>query len=231
MSPDDILSLLGPANRTSQDGWRLFKILAETVEAFERLNDLPPCVSIFGSARASSESPVYKDTVTVARLLAEAGYGIITGGGPGLMEAGNKGACEGGGPSVGLHIHLPREQKVNEYVQTRCEFRYFFIRKLIFVKYATAYVIMPGGMGTIDELSEAFVLAQTGRIKPFPIVLYGSAFWGGLLDWLRETMVGAGYINEDELDLMVIKDSPEEVADFIRQRVPAPGNPFATGGA
>ena len=208
-----------PEPITAQDSWRVFKIISETVEGFETLSRVQNCVSIFGSARAKPDSQVYKDTVTIAKMLAENGYGIITGGGPGLMEAGNKGACEGNGASVGLHIHLPHEQGVNPYVKTRCNFRYFFIRKLMFVKYAMAYVVMPGGMGTIDEFSEAFVLAQTHRIKPFPVVLYGSAFWSGLIDWLRDVMVRDGYINESELDLMVVKDTPEEVLQHIRRHL------------
>lgn len=211
--------MLGPANPTAQDAWRLFKIVSETVEGFETLSRVNCCVSIFGSARAKPDTQIYQDTQTIARMLAQQGYGIITGGGPGLMEAGNKGACEGEGESIGLHIHLPFEQNVNAYVKTRCDFRYFFIRKLMFVKYACAYVVMPGGMGTIDELSEAFVLAQTKRIRPFPIVLYGSAFWSGLLDWIRTTMVRDGYIEENELDLLIIKDTPEDVVDYIRRHV------------
>lgn len=202
-----------------EDSWRMFKIISETVEGFETLNSLPGCVSIFGSARAKPESQIYQDTVCVARLLAENGYGVITGGGPGLMEAGNKGASEGNGESVGLHIHLPHEQSANQYIKTRCDFRYFFIRKFMFVKYALAYVVMPGGMGTIDEFSEAFVLAQTKRIKPFPIILYGSEFWGGLLDWVRDVMARDGYINKDELDLVTVKDTPEEVLQYIQRYV------------
>jgi uncharacterized protein (TIGR00730 family) len=203
----------------NQDSWRMFKIIGETIEGFETLSKLQDCVSIFGSARVRPDTQIYKDTVSIARLLAESGFGIITGGGPGLMEAANKGACEGKGASVGLHIHLPNEQSCNPYVKIRCDFRYFFIRKLMFVKYARAYVVMPGGMGTLDELSEAFVLAQTGRIAPLPIVLYGSAFWSGLLDWVRSVMVSEGYIKESELDLLVIKDTPEEVAQHIRRSV------------
>ncbi len=163
---------------------------------------------------------MYKETVSLARLLAENGYGIITGGGPGLMEAANKGACEGGGDSIGLHIHLPHEQHVNEYVKIRCDFRYFFIRKLMFVKYAAAYVVMPGGMGTLDEFSEAFVLVQTKRIQPIPIILYGKEFWEGLLDWVRKTIVRDGYMREEELELCVVKDSPEEVLRYLQNRVP-----------
>ncbi|MDR2488936.1 MAG: TIGR00730 family Rossman fold protein [Desulfovibrio sp.] len=208
-----------PQSTTDQESWRAFKIIAELVEGFEALSRVQNCVSIFGSARAKPESPIYRDTTAIARLLAENGYGVITGGGPGLMEAGNRGACEGGGDSVGLHIHLPHEQECNPHVTIRCNFRYFFLRKLMFVKYAKAYVVMPGGMGTIDEFSEAFVLVQTKRIKPFPIILYGSAFWKGLLGWVREVMARDGYINESELDLLVVKDTPEEVVRHIRQHV------------
>jgi uncharacterized protein (TIGR00730 family) len=216
-------SHLGPASPTSRgDAWRIFKIMAETIDGFEVMSTLPGSISIFGSARASRESQVYKDTETIARLLAEDGYGIITGGGPGLMEAGNKGAVAGGGHSVGLHIHLPHEQEMNKYVTIPLAFRYFFIRKLMFVKYACAYVVMPGGMGTIDELSEAFVLMQTRRIDPFPIVLYGSEFWGGFLDWTRKVMVRDGYMRESELDLVTVKDTPEEVLEHIRLHVGRP---------
>jgi len=203
----------------AEDAWRTLKIMAETVDGFETLNSIHGGVSIFGSARAKPDSKIYNDTVTIARLLAEKGYSVITGGGPGLMEAGNKGACEGNGDSVGLHIHLPHEQNANQYIKTRCDFRYFFIRKFMFVKYACAYVVMPGGMGTIDELSDAFVLAQTRRIRPFPIVLYDSGFWGGLLDWIRDVMVREGYIDAEELDLITVKDEPEEVLRYIQRHV------------
>jgi len=196
--------------------------MAETIDGFEVLSTLPGSISIFGSARAPQDSQVYKDTETIARLLAEDGYGIITGGGPGLMEAGNKGAVAGGGHSVGLHIHLPHEQEMNKYVTTPLAFRYFFIRKLMFVKYACAYVVMPGGMGTIDELAEAFVLMQTRRIDPFPIVLYDSEFWGGFLDWIRKIMIRDGYMREDELDLVTVKDTPEEVLEHLRLHVSRP---------
>lgn len=204
---------------SNQDSWRLFKIISEIVEGFEALSGVHKSVSIFGSARAKPGTPVYEETVEIARQLAEAGYGVITGGGPGLMEAANKGAADAGGASVGLHIHLPREQQVNQYVKTRCDFRYFFVRKLMFVKFAMAYVVMPGGMGTIDELSEAFVLAQTSRIKPFPIILYGSEYWKGFVDWMKERMVADGYINAKELDLFVMRDSPESVVEHIRRHV------------
>jgi uncharacterized protein (TIGR00730 family) len=197
----------------------MFRIIAEAVDGFEKLGDAGKCVSIFGSARATEDDPMYATTQTIAKKLAEAGYGIITGGGPGFMEAGNRGALEGGGESIGLHIHLPNEQEPNSYIKTRCDFRYFSIRKLMFVKYSMAYVVMPGGMGTIDELSEAFVLAQTQRIKPFPIILYDSSFWNGLLDWLRSSMIKRGYLSEDEMDLITVLDSPEEVLSYIKKIV------------
>lgn len=203
------------------ESWRVFRVMAEMVDAFDTLNAVKQnCISIFGSARSGPGTPHYAATETIARLLVENGYGIISGGGPGIMEAANKGAAEAGGTSVGLHIQLPHEQGCNQYVRTRCNFRYFFIRKLMFVKYAMAYVVMPGGMGTIDELSEAFVLAQTRRIKPFPIVLYDSHYWGGLLDWLKKSMVGNGYISAEEIDnLVTLCDSPEEVVRHIKKIV------------
>ncbi|MDL2307588.1 TIGR00730 family Rossman fold protein [Desulfovibrio sp. OttesenSCG-928-C06] len=197
----------------------MFRIIAETVNGFEELGGMKKCVSIFGSARSTEADPIYQTTRDIARRLGEAGYGIITGGGPGHMEAGNRGAMDAGAPSIGLHIHLPSEQSVNPYVTTRCDFRYFFVRKLMFVKYAVAYVVMPGGMGTVDELSEAFVLAQTKRIKPFPIILYDSSFWNGMMDWVRDVMVGRGYISEEELDLLTILDTPQEVVSYINKHV------------
>jgi len=207
---------------TMQDAWRMFKVTSEMVEGFEQLRYLPKCVSIFGSARAKPDSKNYKDTVAIAEKLCDRGYGIITGGGPGLMEAGNLGACNKNGTSVGLHIYLPHEQSCNEYVKTRINFRYFFVRKLMFVKYASAYVVMPGGIGTMDELSEAFVLMQTKRIELFPIILYDSTFWSGLLDWIKTTMVDAGYIDKDELDLITMKDTPDEVVDYIARHTALP---------
>ena len=205
--------------RAVEDPWRMFKIISETVEGFETLRHLKKSVSIFGSARLGPESKIYKDTETIARMLVEAGYGVITGGGPGLMEAGNKGAAEADGESIGLHIHLPHEQSCNQYVKTRVNFRYFFVRKLMFVKYATAYVVMPGGMGTIDELSEAFVLMQTKRIQPFPIVLYDSKFWSGFLEWIKNSMVDYNCIKANELDFLTLADTPEEVVNFISRKV------------
>ena len=203
-----------------QESWRMFRIMSEIVEGFDTLSNLGPCVSIFGSTRTGRDEPLYAETEAVARALVKGGYGVITGGGPGMMEAGNKGATEAGGVSVGLHIELPTEQKLNSYVKTSCAFRYFFVRKLMFIKYAIAYVVMPGGMGTVDELSEAFVLAQTGRIKPLPIILYRRAYWQGLLDWIMNDMAGNGFISKEEVeDLIMICETPEEVVSAIRRRV------------
>lgn len=204
---------------SSQESWRLFRIMAEIVDGIETLSPLPRCVSIFGSSRALSTENIYKDAEKIAGDLVNAGYGVITGGGPGLMEAGNKGAKEAGGPSVGLHIQLPLEQDPNQYIQTRCDFHYFFVRKLMFVKYAIAYVVMPGGVGTLDELFEAFVLVQTHRIKPFPIILYDSTFWAGLITWLKGQVVTRGFMREEELNLITMCDTPEQVVQYIGKHV------------
>lgn len=202
-----------------QESWRLFKILSEIVDGFETLSDIGPAVSVFGSARVKPGQPWYERTVELSRQLAEAGFTVITGGGPGLMEAGNKGAFEAGGRSVGLHIHLPLEQVNNLYLSTRCDFRYFFVRKLMFIKYAMAYIALPGGFGTLDELSEALVLIQTKRIKAFPIVLLGTEFWGGLVDWFRERLVADGYCHAKDMDLFLVTDSSEEAVAHIRRHV------------
>ncbi|MBQ7617978.1 MAG: TIGR00730 family Rossman fold protein [Desulfovibrio sp.] len=212
---DDLASL-------TTESWRSLRILGEMVQAFDILNSLTcACISIFGSARVAREDPIYQETERTAKLLGEAGYGIITGGGPGLMEAANKGAVAAKTESVGLHIQLPHEQGCNEYVRIRCNFRYFFLRKFMFVKYSMGYVVMPGGMGTVDELSEAFVLAQTHRIKPFPVILYGRDYWAGLLNWLENSVISSGYMTESELyRLISICDSPEEVcAEFARRKL------------
>ncbi len=209
---------------STQESWRVFRIMAEIVDGIETLGSLPKCVSIFGSARTKPDEKIYKDTEEIAKELVKANFGIITGGGPGLMEAGNKGAKEAGGVSVGLHIHLPMEQDYNKYIDVLCDFRYFFIRKLMFVKYACAYVVMPGGLGTLDELFEAVVLVQTHRIHKFPIILYNSEYWTGLLDWIKDKMVSGGYLNESELELLTIVDTPEEVARVIKANVPDLGD-------
>ncbi|BDQ36026.1 cytokinin riboside 5'-monophosphate phosphoribohydrolase [Pseudodesulfovibrio nedwellii] len=202
-----------------QESWRLFKIMSEIVDGFENLSEIGPAVSMFGSARVKPEEPLYEKTVELSKALSEAGYSIITGGGPGLMEAGNKGAFENGGESIGLHIHLPMEQHNNPYMNIKSEFRYFFIRKLMFIKYALAYVALPGGYGTLDELSEALVLIQTHRIKPFPIVLFGTEFWGGLVDWFKTQLVTNEFCHEDDLDLFIVTDDVEEVVNHIKKHV------------
>lgn len=215
--PELPIAKLGEVAGATTESWRTFRIMAELVNALDILNEVSVnCVSIFGSARSGPESPEYQAAEKLAAQLVKAGFGVITGGGPGVMEAANKGAAEAGGVSVGLHIRLPQEQYCNKYVNVRCNFRYFFIRKFMFVKYARAYIVMPGGMGTIDELSEAFVLAQTGRAKPFPILLYNREFWTGLLDWLNGPMVNNGFITAAELNRQIsLFDNPEEIVAHL----------------
>ncbi len=204
---------------TVMDTWRLFKIMAEFVEGFETLSDIYPCVSIFGSARVRPGDDTYEKTVEIARKLAENGYHIITGGGPGVMEAGNKGAREGGGKSVGLNIHLPMEQEPNAYADIRLSFKYFFVRKVMFVKYAQAYVGMPGGFGTLDEIFEAITLIQTKRIKPFPVILFGSDYWQPLWKWIEDTLLARTLISPDDLELVTILDNPDDVVKTIKRTV------------
>jgi len=204
---------------TLNDSWRMFHIMAEFVEGFETLPEVYPAVTIFGSARAKPQSKNYKITVTVARLLAENGFNVVSGGGPGIMEAANKGAAEAGGKSVGLHIHLPEEQQPNRYANIQLEFNYFFIRKVMFVKYAVAYIIMPGGFGTLDELFEALTLIQTKRIKYFPIILMDSGYWQGLLDWAKNTMLKENNISESDFEIFNIVDTPEDAVRIIKRRV------------
>ncbi len=199
----------------STDTWRVLRIMGEFVDGFEALADVGPAVTIFGSARVSADDPLYQAAVDVARALGEAGFAIITGGGPGIMEAGNRGARESGARSVGLNIELPFEQHLNPYVDTSVTFRYFFVRKMMLVKYAQAFVIFPGGFGTLDELFEALTLVQTGKVRNFPIILFGSAYWNGLLTWLRETVLPARKIAVADIDLLIISDSVEEVRDLI----------------
>ncbi len=204
---------------TVQDSWRLFRILAEFVDGFEVLGDIYPAVSIFGSARALPGDDVYEKTVIIARELAKAGFHIITGGGPGVMEAGNKGALEGGAKSIGLNIELPFEQKLNPHVNVSLHFRYFFVRKVMFVKYAQAYIGMPGGFGTLDEIFEALTLIQTKRLKPFPVVLVGSDYWNGILHWIKETLLARKYISPEDLDIITVMDDPFEVVRLIKRLV------------
>lgn len=201
----------------SNDSWSIFKIMAEFVEAYDKMAKAGPCVAIFGSARTQPEHPHYLQAVEIGEKLARAGYGVITGGGPGIMEAGNKGAKQGEGVSVGLNIDLPFEQFHNIYIDRDhyLEFDYFFVRKVIFVKYSQAFVIMPGGFGTLDELFEAMTLVQTRKIAKRPIVLLGIAYWSGLFDWVRNVQLKEGYISESDLSLFKITDSTDEALQFI----------------
>jgi uncharacterized protein (TIGR00730 family) len=200
------------------DTWRVFRIMAELVEGFEALNNIGPAVSVFGSARIDPGSPYYNKCVQVTESLAKDGFAVISGGGPGIMEAANKGAQNANGTSVGLNIALPMEQIQNPFQDVRIEFRYFFVRKLMFVKYAVAYVIFPGGFGTMDELFEALTLIQTKKIRGFPVVLVGREYWSGLIDWMKNTLLAADSINKEDLDLMHIVDEPEEVCAIINRR-------------
>ncbi len=204
---------------TLKDSWRIFHFLAEFVEGFEVMPEVHPAVTIFGSSRAKPNSIYYKTTVKVAHLLVENGFNVISGGGPGIMEAANKGAAEAGGKSVGLNIQLPNEQKPNKYANVRLGFKYFFIRKVMFVKYAVAYIIIPGGFGTLDELFEALTLIQTKRIKYFPVILMDSSFWSGLLDWVKNTLIKEGTISKSDFDIFNIVDTPEEAVSLIKRRV------------
>lgn len=204
---------------TKHDTWRMFNILAEFVEGFDVLPEVYPAVTIFGSSRSHPNSVNYKTTQTVARLLVESGFNVISGGGPGVMEAANKGAAEAGGKSVGLHIHLPNEQQANKYANVRLDFKYFFIRKVMFVKYAVAYIIIPGGFGTLDELFEALTLIQTKRIKSFPVVLIDSQYWQGLIEWIKGTLIKERAISESDLDIITVVDTPEQAVRIIKRRV------------
>jgi len=204
---------------TYKDTWRMFHIMAEFVQGFEVMTEVYPAVTIFGSSRAKPQSTAYKNTIKVARLLVENGFNVISGGGPGIMEAANKGAAEAGGKSVGLHIELPKEQQPNEYANVRLAFKYFFIRKVMFVKYAVAYIIMPGGFGTLDELFEALTLIQTKRIRSFPVILMDSRFWNGLLDWLKNSLISAKTLSESDLEIFSVVDTPEEAVAIIKRRV------------
>jgi uncharacterized protein (TIGR00730 family) len=203
------------------DPWRALRILSEFVEGFDALAAVGPAVTVFGSARSAEGSADYELARTIARGLAERGFAIITGGGPGIMEAANRGCREGGGLSIGCNIELPHEQGLNAYVDLGIEFKYFFARKTMFVKYADAFVIMPGGFGTLDELFEALTLIQTGKIRDFPVVLVGTAYWRGLIDWMRETQVAAGAVTEADIALLKLTDDPDEVCEIIRAYVAA----------
>ena len=212
-----LLDRRGPSDWVHTDPWRVMRIQAEFVEGFGLLAELGIAVSVFGSARSQRESPEYELAEEISAGLVRAGYTVITGGGPGIMEAANKGAAEAGGVSVGLGIELPMESGLNDYVNVGVEFRYFFVRKTIFVKYSQAFVVLPGGYGTMDELFEALTLVATGKITMFPIVLVGSEYWAPLLDFLKNTMLGRGFIGASELALLRVVDDPEEVVKIIKE--------------
>jgi len=212
----------------AKDTWIVFKIMGEFVEGFETLRPVWPAVSLFGGARVPRDHRYYADAQRLAAALAKAGFSIITGGGPGMMEAANLGAREVGGRSIGLNIKLPWEQRANEHVETSLLFDYFFVRKVMFVKYSCGFVGLPGGFGTLDEIFEAITLKQTGKMPPFPVVLFGRSFWAGLLEWLSDEPLRLGAISESDLALFHVTDSPQEVADLIaehfrRQAAPPPG--------
>ncbi|OGR02512.1 MAG: Rossman fold protein, TIGR00730 family [Deltaproteobacteria bacterium RIFOXYD12_FULL_50_9] len=202
------------------DSWRLFRIMSEFVDGFDTLSAINrPAVSIFGSARTSAEDPYYHLAVKIAEELAAAGYAIITGGGPGIMQAANKGAASRNGISIGLNINLPFEQEPNPYANLPLDFKYFFVRKVMFIKYAMAFICMPGGFGTLDEMFEALTLIQTRRIKGFPIVLVGREFWGGLLEWINERLIKGGMIDKDDMLIFSVMDEPGEIVSYIRRMV------------
>ncbi len=206
-------------NVTGENSWTMFKVISEFVEGFEVMNHIGPCVSIFGSARTKPNHPYYQQAQEIAHLLVEEGYGVITGGGPGIMEAGNKGAHLNGGASVGLNIDLPFEQSSNPFVDydKDINFRYFFVRKVIFVKYAQAFIACPGGFGTLDELFEVLTLIQTKKITKVPVILVGTKFWNGMKDWIRQVMLEQEHnISPDDMDLIPIVDTPEEVLEIIQ---------------
>ncbi|AGL20795.1 TIGR00730 family Rossman fold protein [Actinoplanes sp. N902-109] len=199
----------------TKDAWRALRILSEFVEGFDTLADLPPAVSVFGSARSRPDSPECELAADLGAALAEAGYAVITGGGPGVMEAANRGATEAGGMSVGLGIELPFEQGLNSWVDIGIDFRYFFVRKTMFVKYAQAFVVLPGGFGTLDELFEAITLVQTRKVTRFPVVLMGVDYWGGLLDWIKQRLLTEGKVGPDDMELIMLTDNVEEAVQYI----------------
>ena len=203
----------------TNDSWSLFKIMSELVSGYEKLSSIGPCISIFGSARTKSNHPTYILTVEIAKAVAKSGYGVITGGGPGIMEAANKGASEVGGISVGLNINLPMEQESNKYIDKDklIDFQYFFVRKVMFVKYAQGFIVMPGGVGTLDELFESFTLLQTSKINKFPIILVGRDYWKGLIDWIKEKLLGQNNISPEDLKLFEVVDTVEEVIECLNR--------------
>jgi uncharacterized protein (TIGR00730 family) len=202
-------------NTTARESWRIFGIMSEFVEATERLAAIRPAVTIFGSARVKPESPYYELTERMARLLSDSGFSVISGGGPGIMEAANKGAFHGKSPSVGLNIQLPHEQQSNPYQDISQTFRHFFARKYMFVRFASAYVVMPGGFGTLDELMEALTLIQTGKARKIPLILVCSDFWRGMIDWFKDRLVAEGMVSPEDIDLIQLIDEPEKVVEAI----------------
>jgi len=207
-------------NTVVGDSWRMFRIMAEFVDGFDAMSTIDiPAVTIYGSARTTREDPTYKLTEKIARELALSGYGIITGGGPGIMEAANKGAYEAGGLSIGLNISLPHEQQANPYTNFPLNFKYFFVRKVMLMKYSMGFICMPGGFGSMDELFESMTLIQTERIRPFPIVLVGSEFWGGLVNWIEDKLLAAGNINAEDMSLFKVLDDVDEILDYITREV------------
>ena len=214
-----LLDSRGPTDWVHTDPWRVLRIQSEFIEGFGALAELGPAIGVFGSARTHRDDPYYAMGEAVGRGLAEAGFAVITGGGPGAMEAANKGAAEAGGVSVGLGIELPFEIGLNEWVDVGVNFRYFFARKTMFVKYARGFVVLPGGLGTLDELFEALTLVQTQKVTSFPVVLIGSAYWGGLLDWLRETVLADGKLSQKDLDMLVVTDDVGEAVSLMVEGV------------
>ncbi|MDA8363091.1 MAG: TIGR00730 family Rossman fold protein [Gammaproteobacteria bacterium] len=208
-------SLASPSSTLSRESWKIFQIMAEFVEGFERLALIRPSVSIFGSARIAPGHPYYVAAEEISRLLSDAGFSVVSGGGPGIMEAANKGAFAGKSASVGVNIKLPHEQQTNSYQNISLSFRHFFARKVMFVKYASAYVVLPGGFGTLDELAEILTLVQTGKGKRIPIILVHRPFWAGLVEWFQDTLVAEGTISKDDLQLFVLVDRPQDVLDAI----------------
>jgi len=200
-----------------EESWRILRIMGELIEGFDKLSGVEPAVSVYGSARIRPADKLYGQTVEIARRLGMMGFSIITGGGPGVMEAANKGACEAGVQSIGLNIDLPEEQVVNVFATKSITFNHFFARKVMLVKYATAFIIMPGGLGTLDELTEVLTLMQTRKIKPFPVVLFDGEYWNGFLDWLRNAALSRGFISEADFDLLRVSDDPDAVIDVVRE--------------
>jgi len=201
------------------ESWRLFRIMGEFVEGIESLHDLGPAVTIFGSARTLPTDPVYQKAERLAELFVKAGFAVITGGGGGVMEAANKGAAKAGGPSVGLNIKLPFEQAPNPFADLKLEFKYFFVRKVMFLKYAAAYIALPGGFGTMDEVFEVMTLIQTKRVKPFPVILVGSDYWSGLLEWIQARLKGGSLISPEDMDIVQLIDDPEKVVATVKRFV------------